>query len=72
MRIYGTNQDNPSHPVWCPEKTPIDMTLFLPIFYLPEFGGIGMSVSFLHPTIPVAFASLALGGPIDFLCEDQD
>jgi hypothetical protein len=72
LRLYGTNKDNPSHPVWCPDRSPVDMMLFQPMFYIPEAGGIGMSVASTHPLFPILFNSVPLNLPLDFLCEDQE
>jgi hypothetical protein len=73
LRLYGTNKDNPPHPVWCPERSPVDMMLFQPLFYIPEAQGIGMSVSFGHLLgVPILYSSIPINGPADFLCEDQD
>lgn len=71
-RLFGTNKDNPNFPVWCPERSPVDMMLFYPLFYTPEFDALSVTISGTHPVPLPLFSALDKASPTNFICEDPD
>lgn len=72
FRLFGTNKDNPNFPVWCPERSPVDMMLFYPLFYVPEFDAIAVTIFGTHPIPPPLFSVFEKTVPANFICEDPD
>jgi hypothetical protein len=72
FRLFGTNKNNPNFPVWCPERSPVDMMLFYPVFYTPDFEALAVSIFGNHPNPPPLFSAIDKSSPAYFICEDPD
>lgn len=69
VRTFGTNEDNPEFPVWCPDKTPIDVTLF-PGYSTDPNLATGLYIYVWTVFYPPVFVQVDFTTAYDFACED--
>jgi hypothetical protein len=69
VRLFGTNEDNPDFPVWCPDKTPIDVTLFGGYSNSANLAA-GLYIYVWTVVYKPVFVQVDLTTAYDFACED--